>query len=106
MQDNGNIVKAKKLVSEINEVDKDSFVKNAFSSIINHEVEDFKYKIDHLNNKLKNYCSLASMDFIDNSYIDGSCQNRRKLHLNRKSRAALAKNLCGFVVIRLNYHWT
>ena len=37
------------------------------------------------------------MDFIDNSSIDGSCINKGKLHLNRKGKVALAKNLCRFV---------
>ena len=63
--------KANKLVSAVKEADKDHSVKTAFSSIINHEDEDFKDKINNVNNKLKNYCNSAGMDFIDNSYIDG-----------------------------------
>ena len=54
------------MVSAIKEVEKDHSVKIAFSSIINCEDEDFKDKIDDLNNKLKNYCNSADMDFIDN----------------------------------------
>ena len=50
-------------------------------------------KINDVNNKLKNYCNSAGMDFIDNSNIDGSCLNRGKLHLNRKGTAALALGL-------------
>ena len=45
---------AKKLVSAVKEVDKDQPVKIPFSSIINLEDEDFKYKINNVNNKLKN----------------------------------------------------
>ena len=50
-----------------------------------------------VNNKLKNYCNSAGMDFIDNSIIEKSCLNRGKLGLNRKGTAALAKNLCRFL---------
>ena len=98
LQNNCNIVKkAKKLVSAVKEVDKDNSIKIAFSSIINREDEDFKDKITDVNNKLKNYCNSAGIDFIDNSNIDGSCLNRGKLHLNRKGTAGLAKNFCRFV---------
>ena len=98
LQNNCNIVKeAKKLVSAVKEVDKDNSIKIAFSSIINREDEDFKDKINDVNNKLKNYCNSAWLDFIDNSNIDGSCLNRGKLHLNRKGTAGLAKNFCRFV---------
>ena len=98
LQNNCNIVKkTKKLVSAVKEVDKDNFIKIAFSSIINGEDEDNKDKINDVNNKLKNYCNSAGMDFLDISNVDGSCLNRGKLHLNRKGTAALAKNFCKFV---------
>ena len=85
------------MVSAVKEVDKDNFIKITFSSIINREDEDFKDKINYVNNKLKNYCNSAGMDFIDNSNIDGSCLKRGKLHLNRKRTVALAKNICRLV---------
>ena len=73
LQNNCNIVKkAKKLINIVKEVDKDNSVKIAFSSIINREDEDFKDKINDVNNKLKNYCNEAGIDFIDNSKIGGS----------------------------------
>ena len=81
----------------VKEVDKGNFVKITFSDIINHEDEEFKDKINNVNNKHKNYHNSAGIDFIDNSSIDGSCLNRGKLHLNRKGTASLAKNLCRFV---------
>ena len=100
LQDNCNIVKkAKKLVSALKEVDKDNSIKIAFSGIISREDEDedFKDKIMDVNNKLKNYCNSAGMDFINNLNIDGSCLSRGKLHLNRKGTAALAKIFCRFI---------
>ena len=98
LQNNFNIVKkAKKLVSAVKEADKDNSIKIAFSSIINREDEDFKDKINDVNNKPKNYGNSAGIDFIDNSKIDGSCLNRGKLHPNRKGTTALAKIFCRFV---------
>ena len=74
--------KAKKPVSAVKEVDKDKSVKIAFSSIINCEDEDFKDKINNVNNKLKNYCNSAGMVFIENSNIVGSYLNRDNSHGN------------------------
>ena len=62
--------KAKELVSAGKEVDKDNSIKIAFFGIINREDENFKDKNNYVNNKLKNYCNSAGMDFIDNSNID------------------------------------
>ena len=88
---------AKKLVSAVKDVDKDHSLKIAFFSKINREDEHFRDKTNDVNNKLKNYCSSASMNFIDNSDIDESCLNIGRLQLNRKGAATLAKNLCSFV---------
>ena len=98
LQNNCNIVKkAKKLIRAIKEGDKDHSIKIAFSSIINREQEDFKDKVNDINNKLINYCNSADMDFTENSSIKAVFLNRGKLHLNTKSAAALAKNLCKLV---------
>ena len=91
------VKKKKKLVSAVKKIDKDHSVKIAFSSIVNRDDQDFKGKINDVNNKLRNYCNSTGADFNDNSNIDGSCLSRLKLHLNRKGAAALAKNLCRFV---------
>ena len=97
LQNNCNIVKkSKRLVSAVIEADKDNFLKIAFSSKVNREDKDFKDQINDVNNKLKNCCNSAGIDFIDNSNIDGSCLNRGNLHLNRKGTAAVAINLCRF----------
>ena len=85
------------MVNAIKEVGKDHCIKVAFCCIINFEDEDFKDKVNDVNNKLKRYCDLTDMDFIGNSNIDGSYLNRAKLHLNIKGTTALAKNLCSFV---------
>ena len=51
LQNNCNIVKkAKKLVNSVKEIDKDNSVKIAISNITNREDEDFKDKINYINN--------------------------------------------------------
>ena len=70
-----NVKKAKKLVIAVKDVDKDHSVKTAIFRIITCEDEDFKDKINYVNNKLKNYFNSVGMDFIDNSNIDASCLN-------------------------------
>ena len=84
------------MVSAVKDVDKDSYVKIAISSIAIREDQDFKDKNSDVNNNLKNYFNSAGMNLIDNSNIDRSCLNRVKVLLNRKETAALAKNLCRF----------
>ena len=84
------------MVSAIKDVDKDSYVKIAISSITIREDQGFKDKNSGVNNNLKNYFNSAGMNLIDNSNIDRSCLNRVKVLLNRKETAALAKNLCRF----------
>ena len=54
LENNRNFVKkTKKLVSAVKEVDQDHSLKIAFSSIINREDDDFKDKVNDVNNKLK-----------------------------------------------------
>ena len=43
-----------------------------------------KEDIVSTNNSLKKYCEGNEFFFIDNSNIDATCLNKRKLHLNGK----------------------
>ena len=60
------VKKKKKLVSAVKKIDKDHSVKIAFSSIVNRDDQDFKGKINDVNNKLRNICNSAGIDFNDN----------------------------------------
>ena len=44
--------------------------KNAFSSIVNRDDQDFKGKINDVNNKLRNICNSAGIDFNDNLNLE------------------------------------
>ena len=53
------------MVNAGKEIDKDYTVKIAVSSIINHEDEDFKEKINDVNNKFKNnFNSTVTTDHV------------------------------------------
>ena len=98
LQNNHSILKMeKKLVIAVKEGAKNQPIKLGFSSIINYEDEDSKYKINNVNNKVIYKCNSTSMDFIDNSNADRSYLNIGKLHLKSKEAAALAKNLRSFL---------
>ena len=62
--------KKKKLVSAVKKIDKDHSVKIAFSSIVNRDDQDFKGKINDVNNKLRNICNSAGIDFNDNLNLE------------------------------------
>ena len=51
------------MVSAVKDVDKDSYVKIAISSIAIREDQDFKDKNSGVNNNLKNYFNSAGMRF-------------------------------------------
>ena len=62
--------KKKKLVSAVKKIDKDHSVKIAFSSIVNRDDQDFKGKINDVNNKHRNICNSAGIDFNDNLNLE------------------------------------
>ena len=64
------VKKKKKLVSAVKKIDKDHSVKIAFSSIVNRDDQDFKGKINDVNNKLRNICNSAGRDFNDNLNLE------------------------------------
>ena len=62
--------KKKKLVSAVKKIDKDHSVKITFSSIVNRDDQDFKGKINDVNNKHRNICNSAGIDFNDNLNLE------------------------------------
>ena len=64
------VKKKKKLVSAVKKIDKDHSVNIAFSSIVNRDDQDFKGKINDVNNKLRNICNSAGIDFNDNLNLE------------------------------------
>ena len=83
-KDVNTMSRVQKVVAAAKEIDTESKIKLGLSDItargdINKE-EDVV--ID--NNRLEKYCKENEFFFIDNSNVDVSCLNKRKLHLNRK----------------------
>ena len=54
-------------------------------------------KIKNLNIKLKNFCTEREINWLDHSNIDNSHLSKKKLHLNQKGLATLAKNFITYL---------
>ena len=78
----------RKCVEAIRELDNSENIQIGFSSIIHRSDKDFSKEISELNVKLKKYC--LSRGFI---YINESCLNNSKLHLNKKGTSLFSKNI-------------
>jgi len=59
--------------------------------------KDIKQKVSQVNKKLRNFSNRNSIELIDNSNIELSCLSKKKLHLNVKGDALLAKNFINFI---------
>ena len=73
------VKKKKKLVSAVKKIDKDHSVKIAFSSIVNRDDQDFKGKINDVNNKLRNICNSAGIDFNDNLNLETTVTQQMRI---------------------------
>ena len=65
-----HIEKEKEIGKCSKKIDKDHSVKIAFSSIVNRDDQDFKGKINDVNNKHRNICNSAGIDFNDNLNLE------------------------------------
>ena len=82
--------KARKVIATIKEIDVNSEIQIAFSSVIHRDDQDFEEEIKENSRKLENLCRGKWVKFSNNN-IDGSYLNRSKLHLNKKGTALLVK---------------
>ena len=55
--------------------------------------EDCSKEIKDINTRLKSYCLVKGLVFVDNSNIDESCLNNSKLHLSKKGTLLLTQNI-------------
>ena len=58
---------------------------------------DKKVSVPALNREIREFASTMKMSVIDNSNLDSSCLSRKKLHLNKKGNAYLARNFLNFI---------
>ena len=87
------MIKIRKVVATVEEMDHEKKIKLDFSSIICREDVDKTNEIIAVNDRLQKYCLSKGLLFVDdNSNIDASCLNRGKLHLNRQGTSILADN--------------
>ena len=71
--------------------------KIGISSLTHRDDINVIRKLSATYDKVKEMANKDDFVFIDNSYIDGSCLNGRKLHLNVKGSAYLANNFIKFI---------
>ena len=86
------MIKIRKVVATVEEMDHEKKIKLDFSSIICREDVDKTNEIIAVNDRLQKYCLSKGLLFVDNSNIDASCLNRGRLHLNRQITSILADN--------------
>ena len=62
-----------------------------FSGLIRRT--DIQADVTRINSMIRNYCTVNSLGYIDNTNIDASCLNKEGLHLNRKGIKFLSHNI-------------
>ena len=68
-----------------------------FSSfILRKDKKDISKKVGETNQRLKDYCKQKNIDFVDNSNIIEEHLGSKKLHLNKRGKSVLAKNILIF----------
>ena len=75
--------------------------KIAISSVIKKmDRKNLDKKVTALNEKLKKFCDVNKIDFINNDNLDESCLGQKKLHLSKKGNAYLASNFIKYVKVQ------
>ena len=91
------INRVRKVVVAVKEIDTEGKIKFGFSGIVARGDISKEEDIVGANYRLEKYCKRNEFFFIDNSYIDASCLNKSKLHLNRKGISYLASNFRRYI---------
>ena len=83
----------------VNKIKKKSLhAKIAISSLITRKDKPgYDEKVKLLNAELKKFCDENLIDFISHENIDETCLSFKKLHLNKKGNAFLAKNFLNYI---------
>ena len=84
--------RVRRLVAAVKEIDTEGKIILSFSGIAARGDINKEEDIVTTDNRLEKYCKGNEFFFINNSNIDVSCLNKRKLHLNRKVTDYLANN--------------
>ena len=69
------MIKVRKIVKAVEEMDGNNEIKLGFSSIIVRKDRDLEKEIKETNTKLKNYCIGKGFIFVDNGNIKENCLN-------------------------------
>ena len=72
--------------------------KLVLSAVINRDDRnDIQRKVSQINKKLENFSNRNNIELVDNSNIGLNCLSKKKLHLNIKGDAQLAKKFINFI---------
>ncbi|MCP4485599.1 MAG: hypothetical protein GY823_13750 [Flavobacteriaceae bacterium] len=98
-QEKSNTIKnLKQIVEEIRqESPNTTIVLSAVVTRKDKQALDKKVDVMALNGEMKGFAKTMKIPVIDNSNIDPSCLSRKKLHLNEKGSAYLARNFLNFI---------
>ena len=96
LTNNVNLLKsAKKMVNKLKNSSPNTTL--VFSSVILRKgTKDISKKVGETNQGLKNYCKRKNINFVDNSNIIVEHLGSKKLHLNKRGKSVLAKNILIF----------
>ena len=83
-KDVNTMSRVQKVVAAAKEIDTESKIKLGLSDITARGDINKEEDVVINNNRLEKYCKENEFFFIDNSNVDVSCLNKRKLNLNRK----------------------
>ena len=83
-KDVNTMSRVQKVVAAAKEIDTESKIKLGLSDITARSDINKEEDVVINNNRLEKYCKENEFFFIDNSNVDVSCLNKRKLNLNRK----------------------
>ena len=94
-----NVNTVENLQKIVNMINKDSpGTKICISSVTKRtDKKGLEAKIKSLNIKLKDLCTQKEINWLDHSNIDNSHLSNKKLHLNQKGLAMLAKNFISYL---------
>ena len=81
----------KKIVNEVKQTSPNT--KIVFSSLITRkDKKDLGKKVQDVNNRLKNFCSQTSIEYIENNNIKEEHLGKKKLHLNKRGNTVFENN--------------
>ena len=88
---------AKMVAAATRKINKVNYIRIASLGLAFRKNHKSKENIYEVSSRLHRHCSSLGMKFVVNFDIEGSCLNRRNLHVNRKSTSISIRNISNFL---------